>query len=75
MTSLGGAFEWPRRPVPPPRRAGSKAPAEEQILTDVERNQLIAVLETVLAVLKAVEKGLLKKAREMLGRASKSAAE
>ncbi len=55
----------------------SNAPMEEQILTEIERTQLIAILETVLVVLKSpvVEKGLLKKARDVLGKASESAAE
>lgn len=55
----------------------SNLPPEDQMLTELERKQLIAVLETVLAVLKApmVEKGLLKRAGEALQRAAVSAAE
>ena len=50
---------------------------EDQYLTEIERQQLIAVLKTALAVLQApvVEKGLLLKARETLqGAAVKAAA-
>ena len=46
----------------------SNLPPEQQAMTDIERGQLIAILETALAVLKGplVEKGLLKKARAVL---------
>ena len=52
-------------------------PPDDQILTQLEREQLIAILETTLAVLKSpmAEKGLLTKARESVGRAAGSAAE
>jgi hypothetical protein len=55
----------------------TNVPPEHQAITDIERQQLIAVLEAALAVLKSplVEKGLLKKAYEGLTRASKKAAE
>jgi hypothetical protein len=48
-----------------------------QYLSDVERQQLIAVLETTLAILRApvVERGLLLKARDMLQKASVKAGE
>jgi hypothetical protein len=46
----------------------TNAPPEEHALTELERQQLIAILETTLAILKGplVEKGLLKKARGAL---------
>jgi hypothetical protein len=46
----------------------SNLPPAEQALTEIERQQLIAILETTLAVLKGpmIEKGLLKKARSAL---------
>ena len=49
----------------------------ERVLTDVERAQLVAVLETVLQVLKApmVEKSLLSKAQEALKRVAGRTAE
>lgn len=52
-------------------------PPDQQILTEIERNQLIAILETTLHVLKSplTEKSLLKRAREGLQRAAASAAE
>jgi hypothetical protein len=55
----------------------SNLPPEDQILTELERKQLIALLETVLAVLKApmVEKSLLRRAGETLQRTAASAAE
>lgn len=55
----------------------SNNPPEEQILTAIERQQLIAILETALAMLKTpmAEKGMLVKAREGLQRAAASAAE
>jgi hypothetical protein len=50
---------------------------ESQAITDIERQQLIAVLEAALAILKTplVEKGLLKRAYQGLLGASKKAAE
>jgi hypothetical protein len=50
---------------------------DSQYLSDVERQQLIAVLETTLAILKApvMEKGLFLKARDMLQKASVKAEE
>jgi hypothetical protein len=55
----------------------SNAPDDEQVLTALERRQLIAILETALNVLKSpiVETGLLKKARDGLKKAAISAAE
>jgi hypothetical protein len=52
-------------------------PDNQRALTDIERAQLIAVLETVLHLLKApmVEKGLIKKATEMLKHAAARAVE
>jgi hypothetical protein len=55
----------------------ANAPPENQILTKIEREQLIAILETALNVLRSpmVEKGLLKKAQGVLKRGAESAAE
>lgn len=55
----------------------ANAPDNEQVLTGIERQQLIAILETALNVLKSpiVESGLLKKASEGLKNAAASAAE
>jgi hypothetical protein len=55
----------------------ANAPKDEQLLTDIERRQLIAILETALNVLRSplVERGLLKKARSVLVKGAKSAAE
>jgi hypothetical protein len=55
----------------------ANAPFEDQILTEIERQQLITILETALNVLRSpmVERGLLKKAQGVLKRASESAAE
>jgi hypothetical protein len=55
----------------------TNAPPEHQAITDIERQQLIAVLEAALAILKTplVEKGLLKKTYESLTRASQKAVE
>jgi hypothetical protein len=55
----------------------SNYPSDQQILTEIERKQLIVVLETALLMLKSplAEKGLLKKAGEGLGRAAASAAQ
>lgn len=52
-------------------------PPDEQILTEIERNQLIAILETALQVLKSplAEKGLMSKARDELEKAARSATE
>ncbi len=52
-------------------------PPDQRALTDIERAQLIAVLETALNVLKSpmIEKGLLKKASGMVKRAVAQAAE
>ncbi len=48
---------------------GSNLPSDMRALTDLERAQLITVLETALAVLRApmAERSILKKARGMLG--------
>jgi hypothetical protein len=56
---------------------GSNYPNDEQVLTEIERAQLVAILETALAFLKAplVERGLLGEAQHLLGKAAKSAAE
>ncbi|MEH2508426.1 hypothetical protein V1290_007237 [Bradyrhizobium sp. AZCC 1578] len=55
---------------------GANAPTAEQLLTDVERQQLIAILETTLNVLKSplVETGMLKTAQKTLKEASGKAA-
>ncbi|HEY1745634.1 MAG TPA: hypothetical protein VGG11_02565 [Xanthobacteraceae bacterium] len=55
----------------------ANAPPENQILTKIEREQLIAVLDTALNVLRSpmVEKGLLKKAEGVLKRGAESAVE
>lgn len=55
----------------------SNAPPSEQALTTMERAQLIAILETTLAVLRSpmAEAGLMKKARDALGRAAGKTAE
>lgn len=47
----------------------SNLPDAERVLTKIERAQLVAILETTLAILKApmIEKGLLKKAGKGLG--------
>lgn len=54
----------------------SNLPSEERTLSDLERNQLIAVLETALALLRApmVEKGMLRKTGDMLKQAAGKAA-
>jgi hypothetical protein len=56
---------------------GANEPPEEQILTEIEREQLIAILETALALLQSpmVEKGLLKKAQSVLKKGAENAAE
>jgi len=55
----------------------ANAPSDDQILTKIEREQLIAILETALNVLRSplVEKGLLKKTQGVLKRGAESAAE
>jgi hypothetical protein len=55
----------------------TNAPPEHQAVTDIERQQLIVVLEAALVVLKTplVEKGLLKRAYEGLVAVSKKAVE
>ena len=55
----------------------SNAPEEEQALTQIERQQLIAILETALNVLRSpiVESGLMKKAKEALVKGAMSATE
>jgi len=55
----------------------SNYPPEKQILTEIERQQLIAILETTIGMLRLpmAEKGLLRKARDSLGKAAASAAE
>ena len=59
------------------RTRGANVPPEQQALTQLERAQLITILETTLAVLKApmVETGLLKKAGKALSRVVRKAAE
>ena len=56
---------------------GSNLPESERALSDIERVQLIAILETALKLLKApmVEKGLLKKSREGLWDVAKKTAQ
>lgn len=58
------------------RVSGSNLPPDQQALTELERNQLIAILETALAVLKApmLERGLLKRLRKSLGATAAKAA-
>ncbi|MGN6411983.1 MAG: hypothetical protein ACTHK9_11165 [Nitrobacter sp.] len=55
----------------------ANVPENEQILTKIERQQLIAVLETALAVLKSpmVEKGLIKQTAEIVKKGAASALE
>ena len=55
----------------------ANVPEDEQVLTKIERQQLIAVLETALAVLKApmLEKGLIKKTAEIVKKGAGSALE
>jgi hypothetical protein len=55
---------------------GTNAPEAEQLLTDLERQQLIAILETALNVLKSplVETGVLKTAQKTLKEAGGKAA-
>lgn len=55
----------------------SNSPPEAQLLSEIDRAQLIAILETALLVLKApiMEKGILKKTKEVLTRTASSAAE
>jgi hypothetical protein len=50
---------------------------QDRVLTDIERVQLIVILETALALLRGqlVEKGLLKKASSILKKGAESAAE
>jgi hypothetical protein len=57
--------------------AHANAPEDQQALTKIEREQLIAILETALSVLRSpiVETGLMKKARAALERGAISAAE
>ena len=54
----------------------TNAPEDQQFLTDIERRQLIAILETALNVLRSplVERGLLRKARGVLTKGAESAA-
>jgi hypothetical protein len=56
---------------------GANEPPDEQILTELERQQLIAILETALNVLKSplAERGLLKKTQSILKKGAESAAE
>lgn len=60
----------------PIARKGANAPEAEQLLTDLERQQLIALLETALNVLKSplVETGMLKAVQKTLKETSKTAA-
>jgi hypothetical protein len=55
----------------------SNLPSAEQALTELERRQLIAILETTLAVLKSplAERGLLKKAKSALEQAAMKSVE
>jgi hypothetical protein len=55
----------------------ANAPEEDQVLTQLERQQLIAILETALQVLKSplIERGLIKKAADMMKKGATSAAE
>lgn len=55
---------------------GTNAPEEEQGLSEIERQQLIAILETALNILKSplLETGMLKKAEKTLEEASAKAA-
>lgn len=55
----------------------ANVPPENQILTKIEREQLIAILETALNVLRSpmVEKGLLRKTQVLLTRGAESALE
>ncbi|WMT75991.1 hypothetical protein [Bradyrhizobium sp. Ash2021] len=56
---------------------GANEPADQQVLTEIERQQLIAILETALNVLRSplIEKGLLKKAQMVLKRGAENATE
>jgi hypothetical protein len=56
---------------------GANEPPDQQVLTEIERKQLIAILETALNVLRSplIEKGLLKKAQTVLKKGAESAAE
>jgi hypothetical protein len=55
----------------------ANVPPEDQFLTEIDRRQLIAILETALNILRSpmVERGLLKKAGGALKRASENAIE
>ena len=55
---------------------GANAPEAEQLLTDLERQQLIALLETALNILKSpmVETGMLKTVQKTLKETSRTAA-
>lgn len=59
------------------RLAKTNLPAEEQVLSEIERAQLIAILETALQILKApiMEPGMLKKAQDSLKRLASKTAE
>ena len=56
---------------------GANAAPEDQILSELERQQLIAILETALNVLKSpmIESGILKKAQGMLKKGAEDAAQ
>lgn len=56
---------------------GTNSPPEQWVITELERNQLVAVLETALAVLKSpmVEKGLLKRTRDSLADVARKSTE
>src|SRR5262249_222061 len=56
---------------------GANEPPELQILTAIERQQLIAILETALNLLKSplIERSLLEKAQDILSKGAKSAVE
>lgn len=56
---------------------GANEPPDQQVLTEIERKQLVAILETALNVLRSplVEKGLLTKTLGVLKKGAESAAE
>jgi hypothetical protein len=60
-----------------PQLKSANLPADAQVITELERAQLVAVLETMLALLKSpmVEKGLFKRAADQLKRISTKSAE
>jgi hypothetical protein len=56
---------------------GSNLPQSEQALSEIERQQLIAILETALNILRspAIEKGLMRKTKDLLTTSAQKAAE